>query len=106
MAVPGTSELDHFHLPDPPGSGSGDPSFPRTGSLGITSRGIGARDPRPLILSCFGGSVTASFFATREHEVREDCDQVTARRLAAGQGPRRAARERGVRISGTTAGLR
>jgi len=45
-------------------------------------------------------------FATREHEVREDCDQVTARRLAADQGPRRAARERGVTISGTTAGLR
>jgi len=49
----------------------------------------------------------ASFLATREDEVREDCDQVTAHRLAAGPGARDVRqRERGVTISGTTAGLR
>jgi hypothetical protein len=62
----------------------------------------------PCTSTTVGGTlrITDSFFAAREDEVPEDCDQVTAHRLAGAQGPRRAARERGVTISGTTAGLR
>src|SRR5438067_990916 len=57
-------------------------------------------------LGSVGTAKLSTVGATPPAADRPVCDRVPARRVAADQGPRRAARERGVTISGTTAGLR